>query len=182
MSILGVSDRPPPWAALFFDIGRSLVKHAAAELAYNLAGRLYLSASGFLLMSVPNALVRGIFAAMDEPGIELPPAGPDGNLNAHVTVMRPEEIALAGGADRITERGKQYHYTLGRVYSIEPEGWPDMAKIWYVKIHSPELQQFRRSYGLSSLPNDGKYDFHVSTAVRRKKVLGRNDTAKGGGD
>lgn len=179
MSILKATDRPPVWAAVFFDVGRSLLKQADAQVAYNLAGRLYLSQSGYLVVNVPNALVRGVFAAMAEPGIELPPAGPDGNLNAHVTVMRPEEVTLAGGPDKITERGKQFTYTLGRIYSVEPDGWPDMSRVWYVKVHSPELQQLRRSYGLSSLPNDGKHDFHVSVAVRRKKVLGRNDAAKG---
>lgn len=180
MSLLKVTDRPPYWAAVFFKLGSDLVKAAGdAALAYNLAGRLYLSKSGYLLLTVPNALVRGTFAAMSEPGIELPPDGPDGNLDAHVTVMSPAEVALAGGADGITERGKQFFYTLGRVYSVEPEGWPDVSKVWYIKIHSPELQQLRRSYGLSSLPSDGKHDFHVSVAVRRKRVLGRNDTAKG---
>lgn len=179
MSILKATDRPPVWAAVFFDLGRQLLKQAAdAQIAYNLAGRLYLSQSGYLLMNVPNALVRGVFSAMSEPGVELPPAGPDGNLNAHVTVMSPAEVQTAGGPDAITERGKQYTYTLGRIYAVEPEGWPEMAKVWYVKVHSPELQELRRSYGLSSLPSDGKHDFHVSVAVRRKRVLGRNDTAK----
>lgn len=180
MSLLKVTDGPPPWAALLFDLGSRLVKEAAAPaVAYNLAGRLYLSQSGYLLLNVPNALVRGTFSAMSEPGIELPPAGPDGNLNAHITVMSPDEVTQAGGPDKITERGKQYAYTLGRVYSVEPDGWPGVARVWYVKVHSPELQQLRRSYGLSSLPRDGKHDFHVSVAIRRKKVLGRNGAAKG---
>lgn len=180
MSILSVTGRPPVEAAVCFQVGTDFVKRAGdRELVYNLAGRLHLSASGWLVLSVPNALVRGIFSAMDEPGIELPPSGPDGNLNAHISVMRPEDVALVGGPDTLTERGKQYTYTLGRIYAVEPEGWPEMSKVWYVNVHSPELQQLRRSYGLSSLPNDGKYDFHISVAVRRKKVLGRNDAAKG---
>jgi len=180
MSILSVTGRPPVGAALCFKMGQDFAKEAGdRELVYNLSGRLHLSSSGWLMLSVPNALVRGIFSAMSEPGIELPPDGPDGNLNAHISVMRPSDIDLVGGPDALTERGKQYTYTLGRIYAVEPEGWPEMSKVWYVQVHSPELQQLRRSYGLSSLPNDGKYDFHVTVAVRRKKVLGRNDTAKG---
>ncbi len=180
MSLLRVTDKPPMGAAILFNAGREFVKQAAdATLTYNLSGRLYLSESGWLLLSVPNALVRGVFSAMDELGIELPPSGSDGNLNAHISVMRKDEIDMLGGPNKITERGKQFTYTLGRIYSVEPEGWEGMAKAWYVKCHSPELQQLRRSYGLSSLPKEGKYDFHVTVAVRRKKVLGRNDTAKG---
>lgn len=179
MSLVAVTDGPPVWAALLFQAGQALVKAAEAELAYNLAGRLYVSASGYLLLSVPNALVRGTFSAMAEPGIELPPSGPDGQLNAHVTVMSPDELTLVGGADAVTERGKQFRYTLGRVYGVEPAGWPEMRRVWFIRVHSPELQALRRSYGLSSLPGNGERDFHVTVAVRRRGVLGRNESAKG---
>lgn len=180
MSLLRVTDKPPVWAAVLFDAGRSLAKQAAdEEVAYNLAGRLYVSSSGYLLLSVPNSLVRGVFSAMREPGIELPPSGPDGNLNAHITVMSPTDLTAIGGADAVTERGKEFRYSLGRVYSVEPDGWPNVAKVWYIKVHSPELQTLRLSYGLSSRPNDGGYDFHVTVAVRKRGVLGRNEKAKG---
>ena len=92
--------------------------------------------------------------------------------------MRPEELKQIGGADKVTERGKQFHYTLSRLYSVEPDGWSDMARVWFLRVHSPELQALRRSYGLSSLPNEGKHDFHVTVGVRRKGVLGRNATHK----
>lgn len=178
--LLRTTNSVSPLAVILHKAGEALVKAAAdAAVSYSLGGRLYMSESGYLLLSVPNALVRGAFAAMIEPGIELPPAGPSGLLDAHVTVMRPDEVAVVGGPDKITERGKQFAYSLGRLYSVEPTGWKGMSKVWYIKVHSPELQQLRRSYGLSSLPNNGEFDFHVSVAVRRKAVLGRNDAAKG---
>lgn len=150
----------------------------APLVAYNLAGTLYLSETGWLLLSVPNALVRGIFAAMHEPGAELPP-GPGGKFNAHITVMDAEELERIGGAEKVTERGKQFKYSLGRMVEVEPSGWPGMAKAWLLRVHSPELQRLRRSYGLSSLPRDGKHDFHCTVGVLRKGVLGRTETAKG---
>jgi hypothetical protein len=167
---------------VMFNAGTRLAKAAQAgepEPAYSLAGMLYLSSSGYLLLSVPNAMVRGIYQGMAEPGIELPPSGPEGLLNAHITVMRPEEIAAIGGADKITERGKQFKYTLGRFLCLEkPSGWPEMAEVYFMLVHSPDLQELRRAYGLSSLPNEGKHAFHVTVAVRRKGVLGRNETSK----
>lgn len=178
MSILAVTDALPIWALKGFQIGQAFVKQADEEVAYNLVGTLYLASTGWLLLSVPNAMVLGMFKAMDEPGIELPP-GPGGKLNAHISVMRPDELALIGGGDVVKERGKQFAYTLGRLYATDPEGWPKMSRVWYVRVHSPALQELRRSYGLSSLPSDGKYDFHFSVAVRRRGVLGRNDTSKG---
>ena len=176
--ILNPTDRLPAWARWAFDTGRRLVKSAAEPVvAYSLVGTLQLTQTGWLCLSVPNALALGVFKAMDEHGIELPP-GPNGVFNAHITVMSPEEVEQVGGPTKITERGKQFGYTLGRLMEVEPEGWPEMAKVWFIKVHSPELQFLRRSYGLSSLPSNGEHDFHISVAVRRKGVLGRNDSRK----
>lgn len=175
--LLRFTDGPSPAQVAGFAAGYRFVKHAGdAAVAYNLRGTLQLAGSGYLLLSVPNTFVRGVFAAMHEPGIELPPS-PEG-LRAHITVMRPEELARIGGAGRVSERGKQFSYSLGRLVSVEPDGWKDVARAWLVQVHSPELQALRRSYGLSSLPNDGKHAFHVTVAVKRKGVLGRNETAK----
>lgn len=173
------AEGPSPLTRTLFAVGGWMVKAGAGAPAYNLAGVLHLSPSGRLLLSVPNALVRGVFAAMHEPGAELPPGHDGGGLNAHVTVFRPEELELIGGPDVVTERGKQFRYTLGRLVELEPEGWPEMSKAYLLKVHSPELQQLRRSYGLSGLPHEGRHEFGVICAVKRKGVLGRNAAAKG---
>jgi hypothetical protein len=177
--ILTITDTPI-WFDTAYRLGQQLVKEAESspEVAYNLAGTLQLSSSGWIILSVPNALVRGIFAAMHEPGIELPPSIDGGGLLAHISVIRPEELEMIGGADKITERGKQFTYTIGRLYEIEPAGWKDMSKCWVLRIHSPALMTLRASYGLSPLPGDGESSFHVTVAVRRKAVLGRNEVAK----
>lgn len=181
MSLLRVTDGPTALDRLHFAAGRRLVEKTAgdAEPAYNLVGTLYRSSSDWVLLQVPNALVRGVFAAMHEPGAELPPSGEDGRLNAHCSVFRPEELEAIGGADKVTERGKQFRYSIGRLMSVEPDGWSAMERVWFLTVHSPELMALRRSYGLSSLPNEGKYAFHITVACRRRGVLGRNDKAKG---
>ncbi len=165
---------------LDFAVGQATAKKAAStpEPAYNLTGQLYLAPSGWILLSVPNALVRGVFSAMQEPGIELPP-GPDGKLNAHITVFRPDELEQIGGADKVTERGKTFSYTIGRLVTVEPDGWSEMRRVWFLTAHSEQLQALRRSYGLSSLPKEGQHPFHITCAVLRKGVLGRNETSKG---
>ena len=186
MSILQICDGPPLHARLARLVGERLTsaasdnkEAAAGSPSYSMAGTLYFSAdTNYLLLSVPNALVHGAFSAMNEPGLELPPAGPGGRLNAHITVMHPEELDMIGGGERITERGKQFHYSLGRLKVVEPDGWPGMVKAFYLTVHSPELQALRRSYGLSSLPKDGQYDLHVTIGVVRRGVLGRGATAK----
>lgn len=177
MSLIRTKAEQPLEQQPAFQLGQTLVKAAETLPAYSLSGRLFLSPTGFLLLSVPNALVRGVFQAMHEPGLQLPPS-PDGKLDAHITVMRPEEIEALGGADKITERGKLYRYRLGGLVSAEPEGWAEMSKVWMLRVHSPELQELRRSYGLSSLPHGGAWDFHVTVACRRRGVLARNETSK----
>lgn len=184
MSLLSPSFGLPYWHAQALALG---VKYALdqqtpepPQVAYNLSGLLYVTDHGgkpWGLLSVPNALVRGVFDAMHEPGIELPLSG--GKLDAHITVFRPEEIERLGGPEALrNDRGKPFGYSLGRLVSVEPAGWPEMARCWMVRVHSPQLQQLRRSHGLSSLPNEGKYDFHITVGVRRRGVLNRSTTAK----
>jgi hypothetical protein len=181
MSLLSVTDGPTPESMMVYNLGRylgGLVKAGSTpEPAYCLSGMLHVAhndSGDWGMLSVPNALVRGVYSMMDEPGIELP----SDPLNAHISVFRPDEMKMLGGPKRLTERGKRFFYRLGGLVSVEPEGWPDMARVWMLRVHSPELQALRRSYGLSSLPKDGEWDFHISVAVRRRGVLGRNDVSK----
>lgn len=158
----------------------NLIKSADTPVpTCNLEGTLYASSTGWIMLTVPNALVRGVFEAMHEPGAELPTSGEDGRLNAHCSVMRPEEVETLGGVDAISERGKSFKYTLGAIKSVRPKSWDGISRVWYITVSSPELQKLRRSYGLSSLPNNGKHEFHITVAARKSLVLGSNPVAKG---
>lgn len=154
-----------------------------ASVNHMLSGRLYLSKSGWLLLSVPNALARGVFDALTAPGAELPTAGvlnvPNvkGDLfNAHISVMTADEVASIG-ADKINERGHVFHYGLGPIKEITPKNIDGVSKIWAVQVASPALAALRKSYGLSPLLN-GDHQFHITVAVRRKKVLQNNAISK----
>lgn len=176
--LIRTTDGPPPHLLALYELGQTVKAASDAVPSYDLSGMLQLSPSGWLLLNVPNALVRGVYDALDETGLELP-SDDDGKLNAHISVMRPEELAMIGGADKVSERGKHFRYSIGRLVTVEPNGWPGVSKCWMLRVHSPELQALRRSYALSSLPNEGKFDFHVTVALRRRGVLGRNDVRKG---
>jgi hypothetical protein len=145
------------------------------NLSYGLKGRLYLSQSGWLLLSVPNALGRGAFQALNVPGAEMPLQENTGQYNAHISVMRPDEIQAFGGPDKIRERGKEFSFTLGPVREVNPEGWDEMERCWFIEVRSPDLEKLRKAYGLSALPKNDKYDFHITFAVRRKGVTRNND-------
>ncbi len=184
MSILRATDNGQSyWDRQAYALGKLAAdEQAVPSPSYSLSGLLFVSDAHdgrpWGMVSVPNAMVRGVFDALTEPGIQLP-LNKDGKLDAHITVFRPEEIELLGGPSALkNDRGKPFRYSLGRLVDFVPGGWADMDRCWALRVHSPELQRLRRSHGLSSLPNDGKYDFHVTVAVRRKGVLGRNEKAK----
>ena len=172
--------------APFYTIGNAhgwlskSAKTAGAE--YHLSGRLYLAKSGWLLLSVPNALVRGVFDAMSPAGVELPLAGtmnvPNVDkelLNAHISVLTADEVASIG-ANKINERGHSFKYALGHVKELTPSNIDGVSKLWAIQISSPELSALRKSYGLAALPKDEA--FHITVAVRRKNVLRANDVSK----
>jgi hypothetical protein len=161
------------------DLLEQSVKQAAASpgVSYGMVGELQYSKSGWLLLHVPNDIVRGAFAALNEPGVELPYY--EGRLDAHISVMSPEDIAtVEGGADAITERGRDFSYTLGPVRSAVPGGWPGVSRVWFVEVRSPSLKKLRKSYGLTALPHDGEYQFHITVAVRKKGVLSNSPASK----
>ena len=148
-----------------------------------LSGRLIGSQSGWVLLEVPNAVVRGFFAALDVPGIELPPGSSGGGLRAHISVMRKDEVDSIGGLQKITELGKHFYYQVGELQEVKTEGWEDIERAWFLSARSPELEKLRKSYGLTPEPErDGEtYHFHITVAVRRKGVLRSNETSKAAG-
>lgn len=145
---------------------------------YPFSGRLIYSSSGWVLLEIPNALVRGAFMAMDVPGAELPLK--DGRLNAHISVMRPEEIERIGGISKINELGKRFRFRLGPLYEVNPLGWKEMDKVWMFRVISPDLNNLRKSYGLNPNPMRGNTELrlHATVAVRRRGVLRNGPVAK----
>lgn len=151
-----------------------------------LAGRLYVSKSGWLILSVPNALVRGIFDALVAPGAELPLTGvmnvpnlPADTLNAHISVMTADEVSKIGD-DKITERGHMFHYALGGLKEIPVRNVDGVSRVWVIQVASPALTALRKSYGLSPSPNN--HGFHITVAVRKKNVLSGDGTSKAAED
>lgn len=136
-----------------------------------LEGRLVLLGSGYLVLSVPNAIVLGAYRALSSPGLMLPFY--DGKLNAHCTVLSPAEVEQIGGPEKITERGKSFKYRLGTVQSRALN--KDYAKVYYFTVTSPELSLLRRTYGLSSEPD---FPFHITVAYRKPSVLYTNSVTK----
>lgn len=135
---------------------------------YAMKGRLTLSRSGWVLLEVPNSIGNGLFQALSEHGVEQPVSETSGRYNAHISVMRPEEVTAVGGPGMIKARGQTFGFNLGAVREItNPGGWDDVSKVWVIEAKSPELMKMRRSLNLS----DPKYPFHITFAIRKKNAL-----------
>ena len=122
-------------------------------------------------------MVRGLFDAKERAGVELPPGHTGGPFTAHISVMNEGEVAKIGGPDKISERGHPFNYQLGPMMTVEPKGWSEMSRVWFVKVISPELKALRKSYGLPPLPN-GDHEFHVSVAVSARMCWARGRSAR----
>ena len=150
-----------------------------ASVSYLLTGRLYLAKSGWLLLSVPNALVRGVFDALYAPGAQLPTCGslnvPNEKpelLNAHISVMTAAEVEQIG-ADKITERGHMFGYSLGTLKEVDIKNIAGVTKAWVLSVTSPQINALRKSYGLTTFPNDKP--LHITVGVRKRRAATENN-------
>jgi hypothetical protein len=158
------------------NIGEAVVymgKEAALKTSA-MSGELFASNDDSILLNVPNALVRGAFAALDENGISLPEK--DGKFNAHIVVFTPDEVQRIGGIEKVTERGKHFHYSISGIQEAQAANIFDFSRVWFMPVSSPELSQLRRTYGLDSSP--GKHGFNIVVAMRKIGVLGHNQIKK----
>lgn len=172
MSLISVIDLPDYRQVLLYE----LIKQEEKRAEVKLSGLLQIT-NNYLIVSVPTALVRGVFDAMHEPGISLPSALDGDTLRAGIVVMTPDEIDGIGGASKISERGKQYTYTLGKLQEVKAEGWPGVSTCWHLRVNSPDLTKLRRSYGLPA-KIEAKSDFSIVVACRKVGVLAANGTSK----
>jgi len=172
-SLIEPTDLPDIRHLQIYDQVKDLEKRAAVRLS----GLLQATKTGHLIVGVPTALVRGVFDAMDEPGITLPTSVDGGALRAGIVVMTPEELDSVGGPGKITERGKQYFYQLGELVETPARNWPGISKCWHLEIRSPELGKLRRTYGLPTRLA-GENNFSIVVACRKSGVLAANATSK----
>lgn len=171
MSCLDFDDDDSYYAAGFSLA--SGVKIASSPRPFS--GKLVLSKNGWLVLTVPSAIIRGMFDAISDPGFEIPKRR-DGAILSQIAVMSPEEIDSIGGPDKISERGHFFRYSISSIKRFDVN-MDDVSSVIAATVESPELLKVRRSYGLKD-PNSKFGKFAIIVAVRKKGVLGKNDVSK----
>lgn len=71
----------------------------------------------------------------------------------------------------ICGQGRKIPFSLqNAMVDLDPEGWKDMDRVWFLEAKSPELRAYRKSLGFEDLPrgdDTGKeFQFHITVAVR----------------
>lgn len=155
-----VKPRPVPGNSFLF---RSLCK-GKGVLKQNQWGLVYLDVDNqFISMLLPylkaQALVRPPYFHLF--------GSPDG---AHVPVIPSREVAFQY-LSSIEGLGQEFSFTIEGLYSMEPSSWPEVEQVWFFKVQSESLENFRRGHFLPSLP--GGNSFHIAVAVKPRVTATR---------
>ena len=127
-----------------------------------MVGKLDLSQTNgsYGTLNVPDVFMKAVYEAIKEPGMEPSPNG------AHISVFDDEEMEALSLP--LPENGSMVDFRLRSIESVEPEGWDEMERVWFVTVDSEELERLRKRYGFTPLMHES-HPFHITVAVRKNK-------------
>ena len=133
-----------------------------------LVGTLKKTVDNFIYLDISNDIIEGLRSMLPDEDAEKPPYDNKENrgIGAHISVIYTDEYNDKD-LGTIKELGKEYKFTTGKVHSVNPEGWDEVNRVWFMDIASPDLEKLRQKYGLSKLLNG--HTFHISFAVKKEK-------------
>lgn len=132
------------------------------------SGKLKETKDGFVYVDVSDKFIKDLFDIIQPEGASLPPyKNKDyGSVGGHISVMYADEIK-DNEIDEVKEVGQEIEYELGEFFSVEPEGWDEMERVWFLSVKSPQLEMIRENYGLSKKLNN--HEFHITFAIKKRK-------------
>lgn len=162
---------PEDYASLLVQFQTKPVKVSFKKLAKlsdrkkeKIKGRLMQTDDGFLYLDLPDSLIDAFVAMVDDPKAKKPPYNTKkmNNVGAHVSVAYKDEME----GKKVKELGKDFFCSIKGFVSLDPEGWNEMDRVWFLELDAPELKKLRKSYGLSEKLNG--HEFHSTLAIRKK--------------
>jgi len=125
-----------------------------------LEGTLKQTEDGFVYLKVDDSLLKAFLPLL--PDAQKPPKHKRNDIGAHVTVIRRDEIEE--NDIEFAEDGKTIPYKIMGLEEIkDPDGWPEIEKVWVLDIDAPELSELREDYDLTPTIKDHK--FHITVGV-----------------
>tara|TARA_Y100000310_G_scaffold13838_1_gene14136 strand:- start:17388 stop:17957 length:570 start_codon:yes stop_codon:yes gene_type:complete len=133
----------------------------------SLTGTLKQNSEGFVYIDIPDDFLFGLFKLLDEGEAKKPPYFGKGSkkVGAHISVMNGEEVE-ENGIKKITELGKEYDFELGKLKSVDPEGWNEMSQVYFLEVKCPELEKLRQKYKLPKKIRG--HEFHITFGIEKE--------------
>lgn len=141
-------------------------KLASKPKEYILKGKLKQTKDGFVYVDVPNSIIDGFYDMIKHiEKVQRPPYFNKkfNNIGAHISVFKSDEIE-ENELD-IKEIGADVEYSLKDFYTVNPDKWDEMERVWFIGVESKDLERIRDRYGLSKKIEG--HDFHITVGVRK---------------
>lgn len=131
-------------------------------------------------LKVDKGIPRSAYDALQAVGVPCQPWFD----NPHVTVIKNDEAkelvdTYGDGWKEAVEGGPDsYVFTMSEMVDVDPIGWDEMDRVWFIRVDCPELQAKRTMLGLTPLPTseDGQeLQFHITVGVRPKNGMDESD-------
>lgn len=169
----GTLDRRPlsPIAYLLMEtreMDRARLMPGSGQLLRSLCkgkGVLRRNAEGLVYLDVDNRFISMLQPYLKLQGLDRPPyfmfsASPSG---AHIPVI-PEREAAFHYLEEVRELGQFFSFEVEGLYSMTPSAWPEVEEVWFFKLRSQELEDFRQRYFLPAHP--GGHPFLIALAIK----------------
>lgn len=118
----------------------------------------------FVYLKLEDSVIFDLFAKILDSDAEIPPFFSIGGVGAHITLISSREFRpLSGSLEKRID-----DLRVKSLYTVQPENWLGITKVWCVGIKSKQCKEFRRSLGFPPLI-DG-HCFHITFAVSKKPV------------
>lgn len=126
-------------------------------------GVLKINEHGFVYLDVSDEIIFDLFAILDNPNTTIPPYFENNLCGAHISVVLASEVRLNAHIDLI---GKEVPFSITGCYSVEPENWNEVERVWFLTVDAPELSRIRIKLGLE--PKLMHHDFHITFAIQKR--------------
>lgn len=146
-----------------------LIEHVMTHLPHK--GLLEQTEKGFIYLDICDDYILQLYPLLlkKHGNVEIPPYFKEGGVGGHISVV-PSSESIKEGIDLSEEDiGREIHFTVNGLYSVKPDEWACVERVWYLSIECAKLEDFRRSKGLSPKIND--HDFHITIAIEYVKSI-----------
>lgn len=132
-----------------------------------LKGLLRKDKQGLVYLELSTDYIAQLFPLLNAIDAESVPLSQVAPTPAHIPVMTPHEYLTAKRWGKIKELNQEFSFEIRGCFSVKPQLIPEMNKMYYLMIHSLELEGLREKY---LLPRTiGTHSFHLVIGFQKQE-------------